>query len=129
MKIVLGEGGLNVRVLNLKNHSSLGDWMLFVTGSSLAHEKRIGDTIVHYVKHDAVYLFVATQTRTQEHSYPSDRSRYFRMDGGRWRFRDYQYLFTSYVYVVVVGLMFNRISSCSRSGRPVGIDATRKKSI
>lgn len=49
MKIILGEGGLNVRVLNLKNHSSLAEWMIFVTGSSLSHEKRIGDTIVHYV--------------------------------------------------------------------------------
>lgn len=49
MKIVIGEGGLNIRVLNLKNHSSIAEWMLFVTGSSLAHEKRIGDTIVHYV--------------------------------------------------------------------------------
>ena len=49
MKILRGEGALNIRVLNLHNHSTLGNWMLFVTGSSLSHEKRIGDTIVHYV--------------------------------------------------------------------------------
>ena len=49
MKILRGEGALNIRVLNLRNHSTLGEWMIFVTGSSLAHEKRIGDTIVHYV--------------------------------------------------------------------------------
>ena len=49
LMILQGEGALNLRVLNLRNHSSLAAWMLFVTGSSLAHEKRIGDTIVHYV--------------------------------------------------------------------------------
>ena len=50
MKILRGEGALNIRVLNLHNHSTLGNWMLFVTGSSLSHEKRIGDTIVHYLR-------------------------------------------------------------------------------
>ena len=49
MQILTGEGALNIRVLNLRNHSSLADWMIFVTGSSLTHQKRIGDTIVHYV--------------------------------------------------------------------------------
>lgn len=49
MQILTGENALNIRVLNLRNHTSMADWMIFVTGSSLSHQKRIGDTIVHYV--------------------------------------------------------------------------------
>ena len=51
MTILQGEGALNIRVLNMRNHSSMAAYMLFVTGSSLNHEKRIGDTLVHYVEH------------------------------------------------------------------------------
>lgn len=50
MMILQGEGALNIRVLNMRNHSSMAAYMLFVTGSSLNHEKRIGDTLVHYVR-------------------------------------------------------------------------------
>ena len=49
MQMLTGENALNIRVLNLRNHTSMADWMIFVTGSSLSHQKRIGDTIVHYV--------------------------------------------------------------------------------
>ena len=49
MQILTGENALNIRVLNLRNHTSMANWMIFVTGSSLSHQKRIGDTIVHYV--------------------------------------------------------------------------------
>ena len=49
MQILTGENALNIRVLNLRNHTSMADWMIFVTGSSLSLQKRIGDTIVHYV--------------------------------------------------------------------------------
>ena len=49
MQILTGENALNIRVLNLRNHTSMADWMIFVTGSSLSHQKRIGDTIVHCV--------------------------------------------------------------------------------
>ena len=38
----------------MTNHSSMASYMLFVTGSSLNHEKRIGDTIVHYVRFEGV---------------------------------------------------------------------------
>lgn len=84
MKIILGEGGLNVRVLNLKNHSSLAEWMIFVTGSSLSHEKRIGDTIVHYVLLLFYSIIIVKKTRTEEYSYSCHRSRYIRMDGSGW---------------------------------------------
>ncbi|KAK8822501.1 hypothetical protein WA577_005663 [Blastocystis sp. JDR] len=46
MQILTGENALNIRVLNLRNHTSMADWMIFVTGSSLSHQKRIGDTIL-----------------------------------------------------------------------------------
>ena len=50
LTILKGEGALNIRVLDLHNHCSMASYMLFVTGSSLNHEKRIGDTIVHYLR-------------------------------------------------------------------------------
>lgn len=110
MKIVIGEGGLNIRVLNLKNHSSIAEWMLFVTGSSLAHEKRIGDTIVHYV-----FQILLNNSQLGKRELKNIPIRVTDRDTSEWMVVDGDSVITNIFSprILLLYLFINRLSCCS----------------